>query len=56
MPKPNKYAGNGSKKPEGTVEGAYVMHKGRMVRNFKATSAAILKGSMPTRNSRGKLC
>lgn len=44
MPKPNKYAGNGSKKPEGTVEGAYVMHKGRMVPNFKATNAAILKG------------
>lgn len=44
MPKPNKYAGNGSKKSEGTVEGAYVMHKGRMVPNFKATNAAILKG------------
>lgn len=42
--KPNKYAGNGSKKPEGTVEGDYVMHKGRMVPNFKATNAAILKG------------
>lgn len=44
MPKPNKYAGNGSKKPEGTTEGAYVMHKGRMVLNFRATNSAILKG------------
>lgn len=44
MPKPNRYAGNGSKKPEGTVEGAYAMHKGRMVPNFKATNEAIHRG------------
>lgn len=44
MPKPNKYKGNGSKKPEGTVEGAYVMHKGRMVPNFQATDSAIERG------------
>lgn len=44
MPKPNRYTGNGSKKPEGTVEGAYVVHKGRMVPNFKATTEAIHRG------------
>lgn len=44
MPKPNKYAGNGSLKPEGTTEGAYVMHKGRMVPNFQATDSAIERG------------
>lgn len=44
MPKPNKYAGNGSLKPEGTQEGAYVMHKGRWVHMFRATPEAIQRG------------
>lgn len=44
MPKPNKYRGNGSLKPEGTHEGAYVMHKGRMVPDFQATDSAIERG------------
>lgn len=44
MPKPNKYTGSGSKKPEGTVEGSYVMHKGRMVQQFRATGESIKRG------------
>lgn len=44
MPKPNKYRGNGSLKPEGTHEGAYVMHKGSMVPDFAATDSAIERG------------
>ncbi|WCD55446.1 hypothetical protein LABOLPEG_00044 [Pseudomonas phage phi 21A] len=44
MPKPNKYAGNGKLKPEGTQEGAYVMNKGRMVHMFRASPDAIERG------------
>lgn len=44
MPKPNKYQGNGAKKPEGTVEGSYVMNKGRMVPMFRATGDSIKRG------------
>ncbi|WGH15448.1 hypothetical protein [Pseudomonas phage PSA6] len=44
MPKPNKYAGNGTLKPEGTQEGAYVMNNGRWVHMFRATPEAIQRG------------
>lgn len=55
MPKPNKYKGNGSKKPEGTVEGPYVMHKGRMVPNFRATDGAIERGIAAYKNFKGNI-
>lgn len=44
MPKPNKYAGSGKLKPEGTQDGAYVMNKGRMVHMFRAGPEAIERG------------
>ncbi|BAO20670.1 hypothetical protein X917_gp04 [Pseudomonas phage PPpW-4] len=44
MPKPNKYAGNGKLRPEGTQEGLYVMNKGRMVPMFRAAPEAIERG------------
>lgn len=44
MPKPNRYNGNGTKRPEGTVEGAYVMNKGRMVKQFHADDSVIERG------------
>lgn len=54
VPKPNKYAGNGKLKPEGTQDGAYVMNKGRMVHMFRAAPDAVERGINAYKAFKGK--